>query len=1075
MHAPLNLKDSGFVLSFSREVAGNCNSTSHRCRTNEPGREAMRYAKNQKRSISVLLMVTTLVGCLCLLNRFVVTIEQSASAAPITFTVTETGDNGCANPLQRNCTLRQVIIAANNNPGLDTIRFAITGGPSAVKTISPLTELPTITDPVIIDATTQPGYAGQPLIELNGISAGDASGLTISTTAANSTVKGLIINRFARDGVHLMVGNGGNRIQNNYIGTDAAGSTSLGNGLFGIRVRSSDNVIGGLDSANRNVISGNAFGVLINGSAATDNTLQCNYIGTNAAGTARLGNLVGVTISGGAADNTIGGSSFGIGNVISGNNSSGIIIQDGSARNVVQGNFIGPDPTGTSALANAGNGLVISDAADTIVGGDADAERNVISGNGLSGILIFQSLNSEVRGNFIGTTGNGIAQLGNTFSGVEINTAGGNRFLDNTIAFNGRDGITILSGTANSFTNNRIFSNTGLAIDLGPDGVTPNDASDSDTGANNLQNFPVITSASHSGGNLRIRFTRDFAPAPSSYRFEFFANTSCDSSGNGEAESLILRADLLNLGGNGTFTVVSDSPLPAGRFITANVTRLLSPTDTSEFSPCFQLVTPGSLQLSAASYSVNESGGNATITINRVNGSDGPVSVNLTTSNGTATAGQDYTAVSQTINFANGETSRTVSIPITEDTSIEGNETINLTLSTPTGDAALGSPNTAVLTINDNDAGSFLHLGNTTYTGSEECAEVVVSVNRTGDTSGTSTVNYSTSSGTASDRADFSAALGTLRFNPGDTQKSFVVLLNEDSLTEGTETASITLSNPTNGSLGSPSIATLSIVDDSSEPATNANDDSAKFVCQHYHDFLNRQPDSAGQAFWTNEIESCGTNAQCREVKRINVSAAFFLSIEFQQTGYLVYRMYKAAYGNLPGTPVPLTLPEFLPDTQRIGLGVQVGIGDWQVLLEANKQALANEFVARTRFTSAYPAGMTAAQFVDTLNTNSGGALSTAERNQLVIELTAGTKTRAQVLRAVAEDQTFAQAEFNRAFVLMQYFGYLRRNPNGAPDSDFGGYNFWLAKLNEFGGNFVSAEMVKAFLVSSEYRQRFGP
>ncbi|MCM3872635.1 MAG: S8 family serine peptidase [Pyrinomonadaceae bacterium] len=257
-------------------------------------------------------------------------------------------------------------------------------------------------------------------------------------------------------------------------------------------------------------------------------------------------------------------------------------------------------------------------------------------------------------------------------------------------------------------------------------------------------------------------------------------------------------------------------------------------------------------------------------------------------------------------------------------------------------------------------------------------------------------------------------------------------------------------------------------------PAANAIDGPDFFVRRHYLDFLSREPDPAGQAFWVNQITQCGLNAGCIEIKRINVSAAFFLSIEFQQTGYLVYRTYKAAYGNMPGAPVPLTLQEFLPDTQAIGQGVQVGIGDWQTLLENNKNAFSGEFVTRTRFTIAFPSGMTAAQFVDTLNTNSGGALSPTEREQLVNDLSSGAKTRGQVLRAVAEDQTLTQAEFNKAFVLMQYFGYLRRNPNQVPDTDFTGYNFWLAKLNQFNGNFIDAEMVKAFLSSTEYRQRFG-
>jgi hypothetical protein len=258
--------------------------------------------------------------------------------------------------------------------------------------------------------------------------------------------------------------------------------------------------------------------------------------------------------------------------------------------------------------------------------------------------------------------------------------------------------------------------------------------------------------------------------------------------------------------------------------------------------------------------------------------------------------------------------------------------------------------------------------------------------------------------------------------------------------------------------------------------STNPIDGAQFFVRQHYLDFLNREPDSAGLQFWTNEISSCGFDPQCIESKRINVSAAFFLSIEFQQTGYLVYRMYKVAYGDMPGTPLPLTRQEFLPDTERVGQGVVVGTSGWEQQLENNKNTFASEFVARARFTTTFPQGMTSEQFVDALNTNAGGVLSPTERDQLVSELASGAKTRAQVLRSVAEDAHLARNEFNKAFVLMQYFGYLRRNPNDPPEPtlDFQGYNFWLNKLNQFNGNFVNAEMVKAFLVSTEYRQRFG-
>jgi hypothetical protein len=259
----------------------------------------------------------------------------------------------------------------------------------------------------------------------------------------------------------------------------------------------------------------------------------------------------------------------------------------------------------------------------------------------------------------------------------------------------------------------------------------------------------------------------------------------------------------------------------------------------------------------------------------------------------------------------------------------------------------------------------------------------------------------------------------------------------------------------------------------------NLLDDSQFFVAQHYRDFLSREPDTSGLAFWTNEIEQCGTDAQCREVKRINVSAAFFLSIEFQNTGYLVYRLYKAAFGNPAGRPVPVRMQQFFPDTQQIARGVIVGQGSWEAQLETNKQAFALEFVQRAEFVSKYPATLSPAQFVDALYANAAVTPTTAER-QAAIDVFDGASNssdnaaRARALRRVAESPTLQQQEFNRAFVLMEYFGYLRRNPDDAPDTDFTGYNFWLAKLNQFNGNFVAAEMVKAFLTSPEYRQRFG-
>ena len=260
-------------------------------------------------------------------------------------------------------------------------------------------------------------------------------------------------------------------------------------------------------------------------------------------------------------------------------------------------------------------------------------------------------------------------------------------------------------------------------------------------------------------------------------------------------------------------------------------------------------------------------------------------------------------------------------------------------------------------------------------------------------------------------------------------------------------------------------------------PQADANpiDTVEFFVRQHYLDFLSREPDAAGLAFWTNEITSCGADAQCVEAKRVNVSAAFFLSIEFQQTGYLVYKTYAAAFGATRiASTVPLTRSEFLPDVQSVAQDVVVGASGWEEQLEANQAAYFNDFVQRPNFVATYPPTMTSAQYVDSLNANAGGALSPSERDQLVQELSNGARTRAQGLRAVAENEQFTRAHFNRAFVLMQYFGYLRRNSNDPPDNNFDGYNFWLAKLDQFNGNSGEAEMVKAFMTSIEYRQRFG-
>jgi hypothetical protein len=359
-----------------------------------------------------------------------------------------------------------------------------------------------------------------------------------------------------------------------------------------------------------------------------------------------------------------------------------------------------------------------------------------------------------------------------------------------------------------------------------------------------------------------------------------------------------------------------------------------------------------------------------------------------------------------------------------------------------------------------------------------------VQVIRTGDLSVTSSVNYETSDGTASERTDYTTALGTLNFAPGESSKTFTVFITNDVFQESAETINLTLSNPVGTLLVSPDKSLLTIQDDEFQPPiANPIDVTAFFVRQHYRDFLNRDPDPAGLQFWAGQINSCGNDMPCRELKRINVSAAFFLSIEFQETGYLAYRMFKSAYGDTTSPNVTIAVPiirfrEFLRDAQRLGQGVQVGVGDWELQLENNKTQYAREFVVTPRFLAEFPLTMTPAQFVQKLDHNAGGVLSDAEREQLIAELEGAgdvTQARGSVTRKVAEDTDLRQRESNRAFVLMQFYGYLRRNPDDPQDSDFRGWEFWVNKLNQFNGNFVNADMVKSFLVATEYRQRFGP
>jgi predicted extracellular nuclease len=232
------------------------------------------------------------------------------------------------------------------------------------------------------------------------------------------------------------------------------------------------------------------------------------------------------------------------------------------------------------------------------------------------------------------------------------------------------------------------------------------------------------------------------------------------------------------------------------------------------------------------------------------------------------------------------------------------------------------------------------------------------------------------------------------------------------------------------------------------------------FVRQQYLDFLGREPDEAGFNYWSDQILTCGADAGCREQKMISVSASYFMSIEFQETGGFVAGLYRASFGRAP------RYQEFVPDAARIADALIVGKGGWREQLSSNKQVFIDAWVGRAAFHAAYD-GLSNSQYVNSLLSNIGVDFSDSERAALTEGLANGLLTRAGVLQTIAEDQRFVNAKRNATFVMMEYFGYLRREP----DAD--GFAFWLGKLNQYNGNFEQAEMVKAFIVSGEYRDRF--
>lgn len=1048
-----------------------------------------------------------------------------------------------------------------------------------------------------------------------------------------------------------MTNGAGNVVKNCYVGTNAAGTAALSNTGAGIEVVESNNTtIGSNVAAEQNLISGNhnpnpasgikCAGVLV-GSGASGTQLIGNRIGTDVTGQLKIGNDYGVRLNG-ATNTMVGDVSANGGNLISGNNDDGVLVEAGSA-DKIQANRIGTNFFGTAALGNGHNGVTVK-AFDITIGGFAATERNIISGNALHGIEVNGADFVYILNNYIGTGLTGLTDVGNGFDGVvctndssvEIGDdnagnviSGNNRFgihlsnvrnsivqsnrigtvadslsplgnsndglviddnshdnlvggivqLGNIVAYNLR-GIKLSgSGTINNkISANEVFENAGLGIDLEGDGVTANDPGDSDTGANNLQNYPVLSSALYDGNFHTFVSGQLDGAANQTYHVEVFISDKCDATGYGQGGAYMGAVDTP---ANTNFTLDAFG-LPGGTYITATATD--PKKNTSEFSKCikWQTASSGALQLSQTSYTVDESAGVATITVMRTGSSAGSVAVQYATvAGGSASANSDYEPVSGVFTWHNGDNSEhKITIPIKDDPTYEGDETIKVVLSNPEGGAVLINPN-ATVNIKDNDApptisisdvsqaegnsgttdfnftvslsaaagvaigtdyqavtngadagdfqivsgkltfnagetskivtvkvigdttpeadedffvilsnsspgavafarqqgtgkilnddakASTIQFAKTDTMVNEQLGQVTLDVIRLGDASGAAAVDYATVDGTAKQKSDYEFAAGTLNFAPGETTKKVTVLINQDSYVEGAESFSVSLSNPVGGKLDAISGIAVVIADDVESPG-NPIDDAQSFVHMHYHDFLNREPDAAGLQFWTSQITSCGNDAQCVEARRVNVSGAFFLSIEFQETGYLRYLLEKESFGSTP------KYAEFMRDLQEVSHGVIVNQAGWEQQLKDNQQQFADKWINRPAFKTQYDA-MSNTQFVNALYANAGLPVSIAEQQSLVDALDKAGESRSAVLLDVAHNATFRQKEQSAAFVMMEYFGYLRRDPNAAPDSDLTGYNFWLQKLNAFGGDYQKAEMVKAFLESNEYRARFAP
>lgn len=521
--------------------------------------------------------------------------------AQTTYTVDATSDgadadtaDGVCDDGAGACTLRAAIEQANATAGLDSIHFALPG--AGVHTVQPAT-LPEITDPVVLDGYTQPGASpnsndpdqGSNAVILIELDASLTNGTGLDISAGGSTVRGLAIHSAGDWEIRLFT-NGGNTVEGNFLGIVAAGDSLPDAGFYTVRVQSSGNTIGGTTPAARNVIEGGLSDVRIE--AGGDGTVvQGNLIGLDASGTRSLREGTGIEVVD-VEGTLIGGATAAARNVVAGA-SRGIVVQGTSLNTSIQGNYVGTDVTGTAVVRIGSDGIQLAGPSSlTTVGGPAAGEGNLIAGTGDPGIRISASEN-VVQGNVLGLDVTGANALPFDYEGIYLDGGASDNLIGgdapgegNTVTNAGTQGISLAGGdttTRNTISGNIVFDNP-IGIDLGYDGVTPNDADDSDTGPNGLLNFPdlAVAYAGSTAGAVQGSYTGAVGQA---LTLEFFANEACSPLGYGEGERFLGSGSVTtDASGQGTFTAMLTEPPAPGEAVTATATD--AEGSTSEFSEC---------------------------------------------------------------------------------------------------------------------------------------------------------------------------------------------------------------------------------------------------------------------------------------------------------------------------------------------------------------------------------------------------------------------------------------------------------------------------------------------------------